>query len=43
MAHELQIVIGKMEKKDKTEKSGFVNQFEVQNIHSVQCTVTISS
>ena len=33
MAHELQIVIAKMEKKDETGKSGFENQFEVYYTH----------
>ena len=33
MAHELRIVIDKMEKKDETGKSGFENHFEVYYIH----------
>ena len=33
MAHELQIVVDKMEKKNVTEKSGFENHFELYYIH----------
>ena len=35
MAHELRFVIDKIEK-DETEKSGFGNQFEVNNIHAMR-------